>query len=204
MKKLLLSIVVILFLGGVSVDSSAAESESGKGEITLTHSQVPVEASVLPGLRVWYQRNCNIRHVRRMPKPEKFKRGGREGDPVAAIDHRFGRGKVFDSGGYNKVCVLFEGLLHFERTGTYSLRMLSNDGVRVFINDQQVLDDPGVHADRWKVSAPIKVAEAGWYPLRIQYFQRKGTAALRLTWQPPDAEDFAVIRPEAYGHLHAP
>jgi hypothetical protein len=42
--------------------------------------------------------------------------------------------------------------------------------------------------------------EAGWTPIRLRYFQRKGTATLKLYWQPPGSEAFAVIPASAYAH----
>ena len=45
------------------------------------------------------------------------------------------------------------------------------------------------------------IEEAGWYPMLIKYFQKKGTAALSLYWKPPGAAEFSVIPAEAYAHL---
>jgi len=44
------------------------------------------------------------------------------------------------------------------------------------------------------------VDQEGWYDLRVRYFQRKGSAALSLLWQPPGQMDFTPVPAEAYGH----
>ena len=35
----------------------------------------------------------------------------------------------------------------------------------------------------------------------VEYFQRKGTAAIMLYWQPPGSSDLSIIPAKAYGHI---
>ena len=39
----------------------------------------------------------------------------------------------------------------------------------------------------------------GWYSIEIDYYQRKGTAALRLKWTPPGGEE-SVVPVEVFAH----
>ena len=53
------------------------------------------------------------------------------------------------------------------------------------------------------MTGPVQatVAEPGWYPLDILYFERKGTSTLQLFWLPPGASGDRVLVPaEAFGH----
>jgi hypothetical protein len=77
---------------------------------------------------------------------------------------------------------------------------LSNDGIRVEICGKMILTDPRVHSDRLSPQAILDIPKPGWYPIMIQYFQRKGTAAIELQWKLPEKADFSVIPADAYAH----
>ena len=84
--------------------------------------------------------------------------------------------------------------------GTYLMTMQSNDGIRVFLGGQMVFEDPDVHRDRFTENTTVEIAEAGYYPLYIVYFERKGTSTLEMYWQPPGAESFDFVPADAFFH----
>ena len=94
-----------------------------------------------------------------------------------------------------------KGLIQFPTPGEYAFRALSNDGIRVYIGDVLIIEDPAQHSDRYAVQAVVTIRRAGWYPLAVEYFQRKGTASLGLFWRTPSAGDFAPVPADSYGHL---
>jgi hypothetical protein len=81
---------------------------------------------------------------------------------------------------------------------------LSNDGIRVEICSKMILTDPDVHSDRLSPQVLIDIPKPGWYPILVQYFQRKGTAAIELQWKLPGKAEFSVIPAEAYAHIPKP
>ena len=92
------------------------------------------------------------------------------------------------------------GALKFTKSGDYRLKANSNDGIRIFLNDKIILDDPDVHGDRFTTQTQITIGKPGWYAVLVRYFQRKGTATLELYWQEPEAEKFVPVPAAAYGH----
>ena len=60
--------------------------------------------------------------------------------------------------------------------GTYSLRTISDDGVRVWVDDKRVIDDWSLHESRVDY-APLS---GGPHRLRVEYFQVDGWTELRL------------------------
>ena len=84
--------------------------------------------------------------------------------------------------------------------GRYGFAAISNDGVRVTIDRHRVVDDPYVHATQTSPTTWIEVPQAGWYPLTVKYFQKGGTAALKLLWQPPGASSLSVVPAAALAH----
>ena len=80
------------------------------------------------------------------------------------------------------------------------MQALSNDGIFLYLDDQLVLSDPKHHSDRLSNLAFVTIDTPGWYPVTIEYFQRKGTAALKLFWKTPAGEEQVPLPAEAYAH----
>jgi hypothetical protein len=160
------------------------------------------ETALEPGLAVVYREKW-YKDVDEMTDDPKALEGWRYGKPILYIDHQFGKGEVFTSGQTRKVGVRMTGFIRFPEPGTYSFRAYANDGIRVYVNGKRVVDDPMLHlgGDRFSDVMTYTVPEAGWYPLLVKYYQKKGTAALSLQWMPPGAADFTPIPAEAYAHL---
>ncbi|MEV6110087.1 family 16 glycoside hydrolase [Streptomyces sp. NPDC051940] len=75
--------------------------------------------------------------------------------------------------------------------GTYTFRLTSDDGSRLLIDDQLVIDHDGLHGAVPKDGA-VALA-AGHHALRIDHFERGGGQQITLAWQPPGAADFALV-----------
>ncbi len=93
-----------------------------------------------------------------------------------------------------------KGFIHLDQIGSYEFQALSNDGVEIVIDGKIILVDPNVHCDRLSKVGTITSQEARWHPLMVKYFQRKGTAALKVFWKTPGEKEFEVIPAEAYDH----
>ncbi len=65
--------------------------------------------------------------------------------------------------------------------GTYTFIVNSNDGVRLYVDDQLVVEDWGTHTARDR-SGELTL-EAGDYPIAVEYFQAGGGASLSLSWE---------------------
>lgn len=161
-------------------------------------------ASIKPGLAVLYFEN-HYRHINQMPAGKAALKQGRPGNPIPYLDHRFGDGPVFDSGRSRGIGVQMTGFIRFPSTGRYVFKAKSNDGIRIFINDRKIIDDPDVHleGDRFSEEAPVRVDKPGWHSFRLQYFQRKGTAMLALYWRIPGQAGFDIVPADAFGHAAA-
>ena len=72
--------------------------------------------------------------------------------------------------------LVFEGLLTVPETGVYRLTLSSDDGSRLWIGKELVVDDDGVHGMR-AVTGAIAL-EAGTHPLRVEFFQGVGGVGL--------------------------
>ncbi len=154
-----------------------------------------------PGLSVLYFYDY-YRHIMNMPQGERLRKKGKPGPPLLQLNHRFGKDvEVFDSGQSQGVGMVLEGFLHLDQPGTYIFQAKTNDGFELYLAGRLLISDPGVHGDRLSKKAGITVTGAGWFPVHMKYFQRKGTAALTLMWQQPGDSGMTVVPGEAYAHL---
>lgn len=81
--------------------------------------------------------------------------------------------------------------IHVPDDGAYDFRMISDDGSRLFINDEQIIENdrrqPPTAAD-----GTIELTE-GAHALRINYFQGAHGKRLRLEWSPPGQDAFTLV-----------
>jgi hypothetical protein len=70
-------------------------------------------------------------------------------------------------------------------SGTYVFTTVSNDGVRLWVNNQQVIDNWTDHSLTTDSSAPITLTAGVSYDVRLEYYDRSGTATIRLLWSYP-------------------
>ena len=194
------TILVLTGCGGVQNlgkdgDSNTSKPESWPRPALLTAT----ERQTAPGLSVVYAR-CKIRHIDKMPDRKWMAENGVTGEPIRIIAHKFGNGEVFGSGKNREVCVQMQGYLNFKETGRYLIKANSNDGIRVFLDNKMILNDPDVHAERFTPEAEIEITQAGRYLLLVRYFQRKGTATLEMHWKTPSADRFDIIPAMVFSH----
>lgn len=99
------------------------------------------------------------------------------------------------------VRMLLNGFIRVEKTGDYTLRLITDDGGRMRINDQLVVD-------RWQHQGPTPTdvtvrLQQGLNPIGIDYFQALAGGSLSLQWREPGAAEFVVIPEDNlrhYGH----
>ncbi|MHC4726219.1 MAG: PA14 domain-containing protein, partial [Planctomycetota bacterium] len=88
----------------------------------------------------------------------------------------------------------------------YTFTTRSNDGSRIFVNNQLVVDDWGTHAAR--DSSGSLALEAGSYPITVEYMQDGGNANIVVSWEssliPKQTIPSVVLSPVVRATLVAP
>ncbi len=152
-----------------------------------------------PGLSACYI-NGMIRHVDEMLDWEDY-RDCKPGEPLPQLNYKVGKKKVLTSPWSDGVMAKITGYIHLDQPGSYAFVFESNDGVRLEINGQEIVEDPGVHADQFSEVGHFQASKPGWYPLTIRYFERKNTSTLRFFWQPPGTDGtMPVVPAEVLAH----
>lgn len=176
-------------LRGVVVGVALAMPLSAGAEVR----PVAAPADLAPGLAVCYMYEL-VRHIDQMIYREDSL-DCTPGEPLLELNSSVGGGRVLTSESNDGVMARITGLIHLEQPGTYHFAFESNDGVRLEIGDEMIVEDPDVHSDQFSDIGSFEVTEPGWYPLTIRYFERKNTATLRFHWLPPGAEGTLPLVP---------
>jgi predicted alpha/beta superfamily hydrolase len=80
--------------------------------------------------------------------------------------------------------IVLVGEVEIKEEGYYIFAIISDDGSRLYLNGQLLIDNDGLHsAEDKSFMVPLK---KGFYPVRIEYFQKDGDRQLRLIYITPD------------------
>ena len=66
------------------------------------------------------------------------------------VDNKDKDGKFLTSGRKDNVGAVIEGFVKVPQTGTWTIGTVSDDGSKLWIGDQLVVDNDGLHGDREK------------------------------------------------------
>ena len=129
------------------------------------------------------------------------------GAPLATIDFVANpQGPVLGTKRGSVVAAIITGYVRFPESGQFKLLALVNDGMRLYVGqgaEKPILDEPRKMSDRLVGPADITVEANVWYPLKLEYYQKKGTSALVLAWMRPGVGEGEeeVIEAEFFAHL---
>lgn len=180
----------VLAVGLAQPNASAVAADTNK---VLQPIEIPTE-KLLPGLDVRIVEKF-FRNINEMPEEAAFSKAR----PIRKLAYRYEGGTaMFDTDRSLAIGMSIRGLLSIEEPGTYEFQARSNDGIRVQIADKIIIEDPDVHSDRLSSIARWDIPKAGYLPMHILYFQRKGSACLELYWKPPKAAAFEIIPESAF------
>jgi len=77
--------------------------------------------------------------------------------------------------------IVYRGFLQVPGDGIYTFYLDSNDGSKLYLKNQELIDNDGAHTSIEK-SATVAL-RAGFYPLKIKYIQMGGRKTLKLRWK---------------------
>ena len=109
-------------------------------------------------------------------------------------------GEIFAAGAKSMYGFRAVGWLRFPAAGDWKLVANSNDGIRIKLADQFALEDPLPHPDRLTPASEVKLPAAGFVPIEVLWYQRRGSATIELLWVPPGKTEPELVPPEAYWH----
>lgn len=88
-----------------------------------------------------------------------------------------------------------DGVLRITEPGTYTFRLIADDGAVLHIAGEQVINHDGIHPPTPK-DGTVELA-AGDHALHLRMFEQAGGQALRLQWRRPSDAGFSTVPAEA-------
>lgn len=104
-------------------------------------------------------------------------------DPT--IDFNWGTNAPNNQLPADNVSIRWTGGLYVPVSGTYNFHVQSDDGTRLWVNDKQIINDWTDHGMKENTGTMYLTAGVK-YPIKLEYYERGGSAAARLLWSGPN------------------
>ena len=101
-----------------------------------------------------------------------------------------------DFGIKDKFYVNISGWVKIPTAGKYQFRLGSDDGSRLFIRDQKIIDNDGIHEATSKEGAAE--LPVGSHSIRVEYFNNTPDEFLQLEWKKPGDTAWDLVPEEAF------
>ncbi|MEO8099121.1 MAG: DUF1800 family protein [Acidobacteriota bacterium] len=98
----------------------------------------------------------------------------------------------------NYFSVRWTGKLEAPVTGAYQLATDSNEGIRVWLNNNLVIDHWTSHALQKDTSAAVQLTAGQQYYLKIEFYDGSGTAVSKLQWSYPGQTETVIPQARLY------
>ena len=158
---------------------------TGTNNLSLAEVQVMGNAAATPapvtgGLTASYFTNTGLSGTAALSRTENvdFDWGGGSPDASIPVDNFSAR---------------WTGSLIAPATGSYNFATISDDGVRVWINGNLVIDNWTPHGPTTNTASGIPLTAGQAASVRIEYFEATGGATIRWQWQPPGSTGFVAV-----------
>ena len=110
-----------------------------------------------------------------------------------AVDFDWGSGSPAAGINVDGFSVRWTGQLAPPVSGSYTFRTVSDDGVRLWVNGSQVINNWTDHAPTANDSSPISLTGGNKYNIVMEYYENGGGAVARLQWKTPGSSSFVAI-----------
>ncbi len=99
----------------------------------------------------------------------------------ASVNFDWGTGSPDSGIGPNTFSVRWTGQVMPQYTETYTFYTVSDDGIRLWVNDKLLIDDWTEHSAT-ENSGSIALQAGQKYSIKLEYFEKTGNASVKLSW----------------------
>jgi len=119
------------------------------------------------------------------------------GNPVLtrteAVDFGWGSGSPGAGVPTNNFSVRWSGRIVMPTAGSYRFQTVSDDGIRLWVGGQLVINNWSDHAAATNTSAALTFAAGQQVDVVMEYYEKGGSAVARLRWLTPGAGSYVAI-----------
>ena len=110
-----------------------------------------------------------------------------------AINFNWGAGSPGAGVGIDRFSARWTGQIEAPLTGSYQLQTVSDDGVRVSLNGQQIINNWTDHGPTTNTSAAINLTGGTKVSITVEYYENAGGAVVSLAWKTPGSAAFVTV-----------
>ena len=88
--------------------------------------------------------------------------------------------------------VRWTGQVQVPITGTYTFATTSDNGVRLWVNGQRIINAWNSQSPPVNSSAGITLTAGVRYDIRVDFYERRGAAQIQLRWAPPGQAETVI------------
>jgi YVTN family beta-propeller protein len=115
---------------------------------------------------------------------------------VEAIDFNWGSGLPGAGVAKDNFSVRWTGTVQPLVSGAYRFQTVSDDGVRVWVNGVQLINNWTKHSATTNTSGDINLVAGTRYTVRMEFFEATGQAVARLRWRVPGTSTYVAVPPD--------
>lgn len=91
----------------------------------------------------------------------------------------------------DRYAFVYEGFINIPTSGNYRFSTQTDEGSRMWVNNQLVVSNDGLHTCTKITSGNINLS-AGWYPVRVEYFENGGAECFTIRWIRPGMSEATI------------
>jgi hypothetical protein len=179
-----------LVLGGWGNNKSVIRPSNQGSELTSVSEKI-FGQDLVPGLLYKYYNITNSNGAR---EANPYKSDSRH----ESINYYWGRGVVGIANKSDHVGINISGLIKFPKSGNYKFRIRTDDGFRMKISDNYIINKWYPQGPTWHESGNVKFEEDQPYKFDVEWYEWGGHAVMQIYWMTPGSNTWEVIPKEAF------
>jgi hypothetical protein len=127
------------------------------------------------------------------PSPESDFRSAYSWRTDGVIDFNWGTGSPIAGWTADNFSVRWVGWVLAPSAGQYVFQTESDDGIRVWLNGQMIVDNWTDHGPTLNNSASVTLLSGSANAIKIEYYEKGGGSIVRLRWKAPGSSSFVTV-----------
>ena len=161
-------------------DATLANLVAYLREIGSEEASAPQNPGTGNGLKGNYFNNTNLSGTPALTRNENIDFGWGSAAPGAGVSS-------------NNFSVRWTGYIEPPATGSYRFQTVADDGIRIWVNGVQLVNDWRKHSATTITSSTINLTGGTRYAITVEYFEASGQAAARLRWLTPGNSTYVSV-----------
>ena len=166
---------------GVTItDADLANLVAYVQQIGAEESAAPVNTGTGAGLTGRYYNNTRVSGTVRLTRVENINFGWGSSAPGSGVNS-------------SNFSARWSGRIEAPATGAYGFQTVSDDGVRVWVNGVQLINNWTAHSSTTNTSGTINLIAGTRYTITVEYYDASGQAEIRLRWLTPGNTSYVIV-----------